>query len=49
MPPELIAAWESLEASLATIRPGCAAVVSPHALALVLAEHKKQGEEDGQN
>lgn len=44
-------AWASLEVSFLQMRPGCCIVVSPHALAIVLAdrdERQKQGEEDEQ-
>lgn len=44
-------AWASLEVSFLQMRPGCCVVVSPHALAIVLADREaqqQQGEEDEQ-
>ena len=34
--------WEQLERALRMTREGCMSIVSPHALALVLAEHREQ-------
>lgn len=35
-------AWDALSEALATGRTGCMCLVSPYALALVLADHRKQ-------
>lgn len=39
-------AWQELELALRQERPGCSIVVSPRALAAVIAEHMQQGESD---
>lgn len=40
-------AWQELQLALRQARPGCPVVVSPRALAAVIAEHIQQGESDG--